>query len=154
MTPEEHVKLARRLFEDGWNRGNVDLIVDCVGANYVNYDPALPEPVRGIAAMKQTVQGYLTAFPDLKFVIDEAHAVGAYRTLLRWTASGTQRGELMGIPPTGRAGRVTGLTLSRFEGGKIVEDHMNWDTLGLLRQLGVIPEQQPTKDAEQRPSAQ
>lgn len=153
MTPEEHVKLARRVFEDGWSKGNLDVLDECVGAGYVGYDPAQPEPVRGVAALKQSIQGYRAAFPDLTFVIDEAYAVGPDHTVLRWTGRGTHRGALMGIPPTGKTASVGGLTLSRIEGGRIVEDHTNWDTLGLLRQLGAIPATQPGQTTEQRPSA-
>lgn len=153
MTPEEHVNLARRVFEEGWSKGNLDVVDECVGATYVGYDPALPEPTRGIAALKQTIMGYRAAFPDLTFTVDEAYAVGADHTILRWTGRGTHQGTLMGIPPTGRSGSVGGITLSRIEGGRIVEDRTNWDTLGLLRQLGAIPAAQPTEATEQRPSA-
>lgn len=153
MTPEEHVKLARRVFEEGWSKGNLDIVDECVGASYVGYDPAQPEPTRGIAAFKQSIQDYRAAFPDLTFAVDEAYAVGADHAVLRWTARGTQQGALLGIPPTGRTASVGGITLSRFEGGKVVEEHTNWDTFGLLRQLGAIPTPQPAQVTEQRPSA-
>ncbi len=153
MSPEEHLKLARRLFEEGWSKGNLDVVDECVGASYVGYDPAQPEPTRGIEALKQSIQGYRAAFPDLTFTIDEAYAAGADHTVLRWTARGTQQGALLGISPTGRSASVVGLTLSRIEGGKIVEEHTNWDTLGLLQQLGAITAPQPAQVSEQRPSA-
>ena len=56
----------------------------------------------------------------------------------RWTARGTHAGEIAGIGPTGKDVTVTGLTISRFAGGKVVEQWTTWDTLGMLVQLGVI----------------
>ena len=58
----------------------------------------------------------------------------------RWTGRGTHTGELMGIPPTGKQVTVVGITISRVEDGKVVEEWTNWDTLGMLQQLGVVPE--------------
>lgn len=57
----------------------------------------------------------------------------------RWTGTGSHRGELMGIQPTGKHATVSGMTISRLSGGKIVEEWSNWDTLGLMQQLGVVP---------------
>jgi hypothetical protein len=61
------------------------------------------------------------------------------RVVTRWTARGTHRGELMGIPPTGKPVTMTGITINRLEGGKVVEDWTVFDQLGLLQQLGAIP---------------
>jgi predicted ester cyclase len=57
----------------------------------------------------------------------------------RWSAAGTHRGELMGIPPTGRAVTITGIIATRFEGGRAVEEWEEMDLLGLMRQLGAMP---------------
>jgi predicted ester cyclase len=57
----------------------------------------------------------------------------------RWTARGTHKGDLFGIPPTGKQGTVTGIDIYHFAGGKIEENWSNWDALGLMQQLGVIP---------------
>lgn len=153
MSAEENVQLARRIFEEGWNKGDLSVIDELIATNYVGYDPALPEPTRGPSGFKESLQGYRTAFPDLTFTVEEAYAIGPDRTLVRWTGRGTHQGPLMGIPATGKVGSVGGLTLARFEGGKITEDHTNWDTLGLLRQLGAIPTPQPVEVTENRPAA-
>ena len=58
----------------------------------------------------------------------------------RWTGRGTHKGELMGIPPTGKQVTVSGITISHVKNGKVVEEWSNWDTLGMLQQLGVVPE--------------
>lgn len=153
MSAEEHVRLARRAFEEGWGKGNLSVIDDVTAATFVGHDPAQPGPTHGAAGVKALIQGYRTAFPDLTFTIHEAHAVGQDRALLRWTARGTHRGPLMGLPATGKVGSVDGLTLVRFEGGKAVEEYTNWDTLGLLRQLGALPTPQPATVTETRPAA-
>ena len=75
---------------------------------------------------------------DLHFTVEDQIAEGD-TVVSRWTARATQLGELLNIPPTGKQATVSGLTITHFSEGKIVEDHVNWDTLGLLQQLGVIP---------------
>ena len=57
----------------------------------------------------------------------------------RWTARGTHDGELFGVAPTGNSVSTTGITIVRIADGKIVEDHTQWDALGLMTQLGVVP---------------
>ncbi len=61
------------------------------------------------------------------------------RVVLRWTARGTNTGEMMGMPATDKPATVTGMFLNRFAGGKMVEGWGNFDALGMLQQLGVIP---------------
>ena len=62
------------------------------------------------------------------------------KVVTRWTGRGTHQGELMGISPTGNQLEITGLTIDRIEGGQVVETWDQYDTLGMLRQLGAIPE--------------
>ena len=57
----------------------------------------------------------------------------------RWTATGTNSGSLNGMPPTGRSVMITGISIERFENGQIAETWVNWDFMGMLQQLGVIP---------------
>ena len=82
---------------------------------------------------------YVSAFPDLHFTLDETLADGD-SVVTRWTATGTQRGILMGIPPTNRATVTRGCTVAHCKGGKVVHDWIYWDTGNLLRQLGVLPD--------------
>ena len=82
---------------------------------------------------------YRSAFPDLRFTIEDMIAEGD-KVATCWRAAGTHQGELMGIAPTGKRVEVIGMIVSRFAGGKIVEDLEVMDTLGLLQQLGAIPE--------------
>jgi predicted ester cyclase len=57
----------------------------------------------------------------------------------RWTARGTHQGDLLGITATGKQATVTGITIDRFAEGRVIESRTNWNTLGLLQQLGVVP---------------
>ena len=62
--------------------------------------------------------------------------------MTRWTATGTHDGDALGVPASGKTTTVTGIGIDRFEDGKIVEVWGNWDTLGMLQQIGAIPEPQ------------
>jgi steroid delta-isomerase-like uncharacterized protein len=134
----DYKAIARRIVEEAWSKGNLGIVDEVVSPSYVDHDPSAPAPVRGLDGAKEQVKLYRTAFPDLTFTIDDMMVDGE-KVLTRWTARGTHKGSLMGIPPTGKQATVTGMTIDRFSGGKIVEGWANWDTLGLLQQLGVIP---------------
>jgi predicted ester cyclase len=82
---------------------------------------------------------YRSAFPDLSFEVQETVTDGEW-VAVRWTSTGTHEGELMGIEPTGKKTAVEGIELDRIEDGKIVESRVSWDALGLLQQLGAVPE--------------
>jgi steroid delta-isomerase-like uncharacterized protein len=142
----ENKALVRRAFEAGWNTGNLDLFDETTAPEYVLHDPSVPEDVRGVEGVKRFASMYLQAFPDLRFTIEDQLAEGD-KVVTRWTSSATHQGELMGIPATGNQTGVSGITISRVSEGKLVEDWNNWDTLGLMRQLGVIPE--PGESAQQ-----
>ena len=101
----------------------------------VNNDPV--NPTRGLAAYTNVVQKYHTAFPDCRLDIDELIATGD-TVVERWRYSGTHRGMLEGLPPTGRRANGTGITICRFSGNLIREAFVNWDALGLMQQLGAV----------------
>ncbi len=88
--------------------------------------------------MKQFVKRMRSAFPYFEYKIEYEIAEGD-TVVQRWTARATHKGEFQGIPPTGRRGTVTGITIYRLSVGEIVEGWTNADMLGLMQQLGVIP---------------
>ena len=137
MGAETNTEIVRRVTEEPW-RGDFDLIDEHVAASYVGHDPSQPEPVRGPDGFKEFIRTYRAAFRDARITIDHMFADGDF-VATRWTGRGVHEGELMGIAPTGKEATVTGITITRFEGGKIVEDWTNWDTLGMLVQLGAVP---------------
>jgi steroid delta-isomerase-like uncharacterized protein len=137
MSTEENKAISRRSFEEAWNKGNLAVIDEVVAANYVGHDPAIPN-LRGPAGMRQLITMYRTAFPDIQFTIEDQAAEGD-KVVTRWTARGSHQAELMGIAPTNKQATVTGIGIDRFVNGKIEESWGNWDTLGMLQQLGVVP---------------
>lgn len=130
--------IPRRFLEEAFNSGNLDVVDELVAPEFVNHDAALPEPGVGIEAAKASITGYREAFPDLRLTIEQQLAEGEYVTT-RWSARGTHQGSLMGMAPTGKQATVTGITIDRIVDGRFVESWTNWDTLGLMQQLGVIP---------------
>ena len=137
MSAEQNKANTRRAFEEVWNEGKLVVVDELTDPNYVGHDPVAGD-IRGREALKQFISLYRNAFPDIRMTIEDQVAEGD-SVVTRWSASGTHKGELMGIAPTGKQGRVTGITIERYSGGKTVEDWTNWDALGLLQQLGVVP---------------
>ena len=134
---EQNKAIARRVFEEVWNKGNLDALDEVYVADVVGHN-APPGQPPGIKGTRQFIGMYLQAFPDTRMVVEDQVAEGD-KVVTRWTATGTHRGELMGMPPTGKSVRVTGITINRLEGGKIVEEWGTFDQLGMLQQLGAIP---------------
>ena len=131
--------MPRKATEEAWNCQNLDVFDETNAPGYVLHDPSVPEEVRGIEGIKGFASMFVGAFPDLRFAIEEQIAEGD-KVLTRWSSSATHRGELMGIAPTGNRTGVSGMTLSRISTeGKLAEDGNNWNTLGPMRQLGVVP---------------
>jgi steroid delta-isomerase-like uncharacterized protein len=121
-----------------FSTGDLSIADEIYDEDYIGHDPAQPAPIRGIEEAKAEVAGYRAAFSDLQVSIDHQVAEGDH-VVTRWTARGTHDGELFGISPTGNSVTTTGITIVRVAGGKIVEDHTQWDALGLMQQIGAIP---------------
>jgi steroid delta-isomerase-like uncharacterized protein len=139
MLSETNKTLSRRLFEEVWNNGNLALLNELIANDHVNSGPGtLPGLPTGPEGAKQFVMIYRNAFPDTHFTIDEQIAE-ADKVVTRWTAHGTHKGELLGIPATGKSSTVTGISVDRIVNGKIVESWGIFDQFGMMQQLGVIP---------------
>ncbi len=136
MSAEENKAIIRR-WVDAWHSRNVAAVDDFVTSDYVRHDPNLPE-VRGPAAEKQLMTMFLSALPDLHFTIEDLVAEGD-TVVARYTARGTHQGELLGIPPTNRHVAISVLEIYRLVDGKIAEQWVTMDALGMMQQLGVIP---------------
>ena len=124
--------ITRRVYEEGLNQGRFEVpySADFVGhggrATFTHAD--------GMAEAK----GWREAFPDLEITVDKQVAEGDL-VAVRWTARGTNTGAGNGIPATGRAVQVSGTTLFRLSDGRIVEEWTCADSLGLMKQLGLLP---------------
>jgi steroid delta-isomerase-like uncharacterized protein len=136
---EENKEKARRFLQETLNEGNLGVVDEIVASDYVLHDPAIPEEIRGPEGIKGFVQMYRSAYPDTDITVEDQIAEGD-DVVTRWTARGTHQGELMGIPPSGNRVEVTGITVDRFSGGKFVESWTSYDALGMMQQIGAIPE--------------
>jgi steroid delta-isomerase-like uncharacterized protein len=137
MTSEQNKAVVRRAFEEPW-KGNLNVVDEVIATKYVGYDPANPEPLRGPAGVKEFISMYRAAFPDARITVEQQLAEGDL-VATRWSGRGTHEGELLGVEPTGKQVTVSGLTISKLENGKIIEEFQNWDTFGLMKQLGAVP---------------
>jgi steroid delta-isomerase-like uncharacterized protein len=138
MSTDNNKGIVRRAIEEPW-KGNLDIVDELIASDYVGHDPSMPEPLRGPEGVKEFISTYRDAYPDSLITVETQIAEGDL-VATRWTGRGTHKGELMGIEPTGKQVTVSGLTLSRVQNGKIVEEFQNWDALGMMQQLGAIPE--------------
>jgi steroid delta-isomerase-like uncharacterized protein len=105
--------------------------------DYVDHDVAKGSETRGVDAFREETLGYRDAFPDFVFTVEDQIAEGD-RVVTRWTWHGTNTGSMRGIPATGHTVDMQGTTTFAFHGGRIVEGWWHWDTLGMMRQLGVV----------------
>jgi steroid delta-isomerase-like uncharacterized protein len=135
---EENKAVVRRFIEEVWNNGNLDAIDELISEDHVDHDPANAGSPGGREGVRAFVQMYRTAYPDTHIEFGEMVAEGDL-VAGSWTATGTHQGELMGMPPTGRYIHVTGMGMDRVRNGQIVESWANYDSLGMLQQLGAIP---------------
>lgn len=133
----ENKALVRRFFEEVFNQGNLDLTDEMYDPGYIDHNrpPGLPP---GVAGLKALVGMYRAAFPDVRMKIEDQISEGD-KVVTRWTATGTHQGDLMGIPATGKVATVTGIDITRIVGNKIVENWNQFDQMGMMQQLGVIP---------------
>jgi len=143
MLSDTNKTVSRRFLEEVWNKGNMAVLNEIIANDHVNSGPGtLPGLPTGPEGSKQLVTVYLNAFPDVHFTIDEQIAEGD-KVVTRWTAHGTHKGELVGIPATGKSSTVTGINVDRIVNGKIVESWGIFDQFGMMQQLGVIPMPEP-----------
>jgi steroid delta-isomerase-like uncharacterized protein len=137
MTLADNKALVRRLFDEVWNTGNVALVDDLLAPDFVDHAAQMGrgDPTRD--GFKTQVRLFRTAFPDGRSQIEDLIAEDD-RVVARWTDGGTQRGEWMGVPPTGKRVTMSGIDVYRIEQGRIAEFWCSEDELGLLRQLGAL----------------
>jgi steroid delta-isomerase-like uncharacterized protein len=136
---EGNKNAVRRLFEEVWNKGNLPLVDELFAPTYTHHDSSTPDVGRGPEGEKKRATLYRTAFADLRLTVEDIIAEGE-TVVARWSCRGAHKGDLSGIAPTGKQINISGVSVARFANGKIVEGWVNWDALGLMQQLGVVPE--------------
>lgn len=128
------------------NQGHVDQLNRFCAASFVEHQMMSPDQAPGLEGVKKGFQDLRQAFPDLKFHVDDIIRSGD-KAVVRYTMTGTNKGSFMGMPPSGKSVKTTGIDVMRFAGGKVVEHWGNSDDLGMMQQLGAMPNggPEPTK---------
>lgn len=139
MSVQENKALARRVFDEVWSQGKLDLADEMLSPEFVGRPGGLGEPFKGLAGAKEFIGRIREGFPDITFTVEEMIAEGDL-VATRWTSTGTHDGEFMGVEPTERQATIGGMTFLRFENGRIVEGWTQLDALGLMKTIGAVPE--------------
>ncbi len=135
---QENIATSRRGIEEAFNRGNLSVIDEDTTEDFVGHDPLTGDGDGRLPSWRSA--GYRAAFPDIHITIEDIFAAGD-KVVIRWSGQGTFENEFMGLQPSHEEGDpVGGITIDRYEGGKIAESWTHWDTLTLMRNVGAIPE--------------
>jgi predicted ester cyclase len=132
-------KLVESFIDQLFTQGNLDAVDIYLHPNLINHDAPFPGAPDGPEGMRQAAGMFRQAIPDWHSDVEELIGEGDL-VVERFTASGTHRGELMGVAPTGKVIVLRGIQIFRIEGDKIVERWGRLDEVGLLRQLKLIPD--------------
>ena len=139
MSVQNNKALARRIFDEVWSRGKLDLADELLSPDFVGRPGGLAEPVRGPAGAKEFLGSLREGFPDITFTVKDM--VGESDLVAtRWTSTGTHDGEFMGFDPTEQQVTMSGITFLRFRDGMIVEGWTQLDEVALLKAIGAVRE--------------
>jgi steroid delta-isomerase-like uncharacterized protein len=132
---EANKAVIQRVIEDGGNKHDIavlaELYRDCV------YHSPVTGELKGEAYIR-FMTSLFGAFPDLRITVEDQFAEGD-KVVTRWNCTATHRKEFMGIAATGKPVKLSGMCIDRVVNGKIVEEWEEWDALGMMRQLGLVP---------------
>jgi steroid delta-isomerase-like uncharacterized protein len=138
MAAESAEAVLRHWFEDVWTGGRDDLIETYLAPGAVAHGlDETGEGCVGAAGFRPFYEKLRGACPDIRIAVDDVVASGPMAAC-RWTATLTHTGDHLGVPATGRAVRVTGMTIARVEDGRIVEGWNEWDRLAFATELGLV----------------
>jgi steroid delta-isomerase-like uncharacterized protein len=134
---ETNIQVVRRFFDVGPSSGDLVAADALLAPDFALHTP-LPTPGRGIEAMNTVITICRAAFQGLHVTINDLMA-DSDKVTCRFTARGVHNGEFMGLPPTGKEIRMTGIEIFRLRDGKIAELWGEANLLGLMQQLGIMP---------------
>jgi len=140
MSREENKAAVRRYWE-GFNAHNLDIWDEVCTPNHINHDPGFPVPDADLQTIKEFIGGLHTAFPDLNTSEEDLISEGD-KIVVRRTFRGTHKGEFMGVAASGNEVTFSGIFIDRLTGGKIEEQWVVFDVMGLMRQIGGVPAQE------------
>ncbi len=122
---EQNETVVRRLIEEVWSRGNLVVVDELIARDYLGHSSTETHGTEGYKGFFATQH---KAFPDVRYTVEDVIAAGD-KVVTRWVARGTHQGEFQSIPPTGKQGIVTGISIFRVADGKVVECWTNLDEL-------------------------
>ena len=137
MTGEDNKSFMRHFIEEAINRKSPDALDAMVAEDFIEHVP-FPGQGPGREGLRQALRLFHDAFPDMHWAVEEQVAEGE-KVVTRFTWAGTHRGEFLGIAPTGRRVEVWGVVIDVVRGGRFAESRIIMDTLGLMQQLGAVP---------------
>ena len=138
MSTETNKAVVHRYVEEGYNAANMAVIDELFATDFLNHDPSAPT-VRDLEGLKQLILAQHAAFADVRTTIDDLVADGD-KVVKRFSVRGTHTGDFNGIPATGKQFTLEGIDILRLMDGKIQEIWIGYDMLGVLQQLGVMPQ--------------
>ncbi len=131
--------IARRFFDEVFNQGKLQVVDEIFARDYVGISSAnFGRPIEGPEGIKKFVTMYRTAFPDIHFTFEDIVARGD-KVVVRWTTTGTHRGKLLGLAPTGKQMKIIGIGIAHLRQGRIGGSFSQVDMLSLFQQLGAVP---------------
>ena len=145
-SPQDNKQIVRRLMEECWNQGKVNVVSELLANNCRFHDEVFPHLTSGADNLRRHIESCRSGFPDLKFTIDDTIAERD-EVVVHWTATGTHKGPFLGMQPTNKKANVSGTSIYRVENSKIVESWANWNLMSMMQQLGIAqaPQEQASK---------
>jgi len=137
---EERKLIACRLIDEADCKGNLAAVDEWVTPDVVLHIPPGPD-VRSVEGWKKHVIAWRTSFPDTHITPDDVLGEGD-KVIVRWSDHATHKGDWAGFPPSGKKISMTGVAIYRFVGNRIAEVWGCRDALGMMRQMGVLPQPQ------------
>ena len=138
MSTEQNKAVVRQLIEEVINQKNLSLGEELMAADYIEHEETPPGIPTGIEGTKILFTMLHSAFPDFKATIKDLIAEGD-KVVVYMTWSGTQQGEWMGMPPSGKRMSIGVIDIFRVAGGKLVEHWGLTDSMAMMQQLGAMP---------------
>jgi steroid delta-isomerase-like uncharacterized protein len=143
---KENEALVRRYIEEVYDQRKLEVVEEIFAPDFTLHDPDMPGAGSGPEGIKRIVENAVGAFPDLRVTLEDELSSGE-KVVTRFTFRGTHQGELMGLAPTGKRIDVTTIGIWRVAEGKIKEAWLVFDVLGMLQQIGAVPQPSPSEEA-------
>jgi predicted ester cyclase len=141
MSGADNKAIVLRLIKEVLSDGNMAVVDEIIDPNFGLHLPGSQEPLRGTEGLKRAAEGFRSGFPDRRMLVEDIICEGD-KVAVRVTQQGTHQGIFQGIIPTGKQVNVTAIAIFRVADGKIAEEWLSSDRLGLLQQIGAFPQPQ------------